>query len=152
MRTHPIPASKMTRPILSSRIPQARSPRRTSFATADSTGAFSVSPLSMAMGTDIWRRYRAGREVQVAPGEDVQPRSPARRCTRGRTCSDWGNGWAHRQHCRRRADHRLRDRQPCWLPHRAVSGALDQSVDGPHGWITKSCSRLPPDGSDCVSS
>jgi UDP-glucose 4-epimerase len=35
-----------------------------------------------------------GREVQVAPGEDVQPRSPARRCTRGRTCSDWGNGWA----------------------------------------------------------
>ena len=58
MRTHPIPASKMTRPILSSRIPQGRSPRRTSFATADSTGEFSVSPLSMAMGTDIWRRYR----------------------------------------------------------------------------------------------
>jgi hypothetical protein len=21
-----------------------------------------------------------------------------------------------------------------------------------HGWITESCSRLPPDGSDCVSS
>jgi hypothetical protein len=58
MRTHPIPASKMTRPILSSRIPQARSPRRTSFATADSTGPSSVSPLSMAMETDIWRRYR----------------------------------------------------------------------------------------------
>jgi putative NADH-flavin reductase len=93
-----------------------------------------------------------GHEVQVAPGEDVQPRSPARRCTRGRTCPDWGNGWAHRQHCRRRAYYRLRDRQPRWLPHRAVSGALDQSVDGPHGWITESCSRLPPDGCDCVSS
>ena len=54
------------------------------------------------------------------------------------------NGWEHRQHCRRRAYHRLRDRQPRWLPHRAVSIAGDQSVDGPHGWITESCSRFPP--------
>jgi UDP-glucose 4-epimerase len=52
------PGLEETRPIQSSRIPQARSPRRTSFATADSTGAFSVFPLSTAMGTDIWRRYR----------------------------------------------------------------------------------------------
>jgi len=93
-----------------------------------------------------------GREVQVAPREDFQPRSPARRCRRGRTCSDWGNGRAHRQHLRRRADHPLRDGQPYWLPHRAVSGALDRSVDGPHGWITASQPRLPAYGSDSVSS
>lgn len=52
------PGPKMTRPIRNSRIPQARSLQRTSCATADSIGAFSVSPLSMAMGTDIWRWYR----------------------------------------------------------------------------------------------
>jgi UDP-glucose 4-epimerase len=42
MRTHPIPASKITRPIPSSRIRQARSPRRTNSAIADSTGVSSV--------------------------------------------------------------------------------------------------------------
>jgi hypothetical protein len=48
--------------------------------------------------------------------------------------------------------HDLRDRQPCWLPNRAVSGALDRSVDGPHGWITESQPRPLAYGSDCVSS
>jgi dTDP-4-dehydrorhamnose reductase len=38
------------------RIRQARSLRRTSSAIADSTGAFSVSCLSTAMGMGIWRR------------------------------------------------------------------------------------------------
>jgi nucleoside-diphosphate-sugar epimerase len=52
------PVWKMTRPILSSRIPQVISPQRTNFAAADSTGVFSVSPSSTAMGTDIWPRYR----------------------------------------------------------------------------------------------
>ena len=54
--------------------------------------------------------------------------------------------------CRRRTDHPLRDGPPCGLLHRAFSGALDQSVDGPHGWITASRPRLPAYGSDCVSS
>jgi len=61
MRTHPIRASKMTRPIPSSHIRQARSPRRTNSAVADLTGLSSVSALSMAMGTDIWRRRRIWR-------------------------------------------------------------------------------------------
>src|ERR1700683_5492626 len=45
-----------------------------SFATAGSTGAFSVSPFLMAMGRTSGGRSCGGREVQVAPGEDIQPR------------------------------------------------------------------------------
>ena len=41
------------------------------------------------------------------------------------------------------ADHPLRDGQPCRLPDRAVSGALERSVDGPHGSITASQPRVP---------
>jgi hypothetical protein len=87
----------------------------------------------------------------VAPGEDVQPRSPARRCTGGRTCSDQVMNGLIVNIVRRRLPPSTR--LPVFLaPASSRPRALERSVDGLHRWITESCSRLPPDGSDCVSS